>query len=263
MEISGKRVLLTGASKGLGAALAVELARRGAEVALVARSVGAIEALANELGGRAYPADLCDPAQARDLLGRVESDWGPVHVLVNNAGVEHAGSIVDVGPEDIMGLFAVNLVAPALLAAAAARRMLGRGEGHIVNISSLAGVGALPGLAAYSASKAALTHFTAGLRADLRGTGVGTTVVELGPVRTDMYARVASHRPTAEAFRRLLQLRMMSEVDADLVAVKLVQALEHGRRHVRLPQRAALSSLIQELPRRMTEYLLTGISVQD
>jgi short-subunit dehydrogenase len=259
MEIVGKRALVTGASKGIGAAIARELVHAGASVALVARSADAIGSLANELGGRAYPFDLSDLAQVVALLEQVGADGAPIDILVNNAGIEMAGNVVDARPEDIHRVFAVNVVAPAVLASAVAGGMIERGRGHIVNISSLAGVAALPGLAAYSASKAGLTHFTAGLRADLRGTAVGTTVVELGPVRTDMYSRATSYGPTSQAFRRMLALGMISEIEPELVARKVVEAVAQGRRHVRLPRRGAFSSIIQEVPRRLAEHMLAGV----
>lgn len=80
--------------------------------------------------------------------------------------------------------------------------MLRRGSGHIVNVSSIAGVGVFPGLAAYASTKAGLTHFTAGLRADLKGLPIRTTVVELGPTPTDMLSHVGDYRPTADSFKR-------------------------------------------------------------
>ncbi|HET9060752.1 MAG TPA: SDR family NAD(P)-dependent oxidoreductase [Acidimicrobiales bacterium] len=259
MEIRGRRALVTGASKGIGAAIARELARAGAHVVLVARDAQAIAMLADELGGSAYAADLADLAQVSTLLSRVTAGGSPVDILVNNAGIETAGHIVALIPDDIAAVFALNIVAPAVLCGAFAKPMMERGEGHIVNISSLAGVAAFPGLAAYSASKAALTHFTAGLRADFRGTAVGTTLVELGPVRTDMYSRAMSYGPTSQAFRRMLALGMIAEIGPELVARKVVEAVRLDRRHVRLPRRAGLSSVMQEMPRRLAEYMLAGV----
>ena len=91
MELDGRRVLITGASRGIGAALASSFAAAGARVALVARSEAPIAELAERLGGASYPADLADREQVRDLVARIEADGGPIDVLVNNAGLEHAG----------------------------------------------------------------------------------------------------------------------------------------------------------------------------
>ena len=137
--------------------------------------------------------------------------------------------------------------------------MLQRGGGHIVNVSSMAGSSPFPGLAVYSASKAALSHFTAGLRADLRGLPISTTLVELGPIPTDMLAEAESYAPTAKAFQRVYRTRLIVEVPREKVAEEVVKAVRKGRRHVRLPKRGAAFPMLTEMPRRATELLLTGV----
>src|SRR6266566_349809 len=91
MELAGKRVLITGASRGIGQALAERFTAAGARVALVARSEGPLKELADRLGGTAHPCDLCDPVELSGLIERVEADGGPIDVLVNNAGVDNVG----------------------------------------------------------------------------------------------------------------------------------------------------------------------------
>jgi uncharacterized protein len=140
--------------------------------------------------------------------------------------------------------------------------MLGRGGGHIVNISSNAGCGVVPGLVAYSASKAALSHFTAGPRADLRGLPIGTTLVELGPVPTDMLGGTEVYEPTAKSFRRAYRTRAMVDVSREKVADEVVEAVQKGRGHVRLPKRTAVAPLLSEAPRRIMELALTGVPHQ-
>jgi len=137
--------------------------------------------------------------------------------------------------------------------------MLGRGGGHFVNISSMAGCTALPGLVSYSASKAALTHFTAGLRAGLRGLPIGTTLVELGPIPTEMLAHTDDYEPTAAAFRRFHRMHLTVDVPRGKVAGQVVEAVRKGRRHVRIPKRMALISMLGEAPRRSTEVILSGV----
>src|ERR1700688_999727 len=141
MELNGTRVVVTGASRGIGAMLATKLARKGARVALVARSRDAIAELATQLGGDAYPADLADVSTVEPLVRAIETD-GPINVLVNNAGVDLAGSFVELEPDRIRELIAVNLVAPMLLCRAVIPTMCLRGAGHIMNVSSLAGTNA-------------------------------------------------------------------------------------------------------------------------
>jgi short-subunit dehydrogenase len=137
--------------------------------------------------------------------------------------------------------------------------MVRRGGGHLVNVSSLAGVAAFPGLASYSASKAALTHLTAGLRADLKGLPIGTTVVELGPIPTDMFDHVGDYAPTDDSFRRFKRMRLVVDIPREAVAAAVVDAVLHDRRHVRFPKRAVAFPMLTEAPRRLTEVLLTGV----
>ena len=259
MELSGSRVLVTGGSRGIGEALARRFAAEGARVALVARSAAAIDQLAAELGGTAHAADLTDARQVQGLVERIEAEGGPVDVLVNNAGIEGVGTFDAQTAEDVEHLFRLNLLAPAELARQALPGMLRRGRGHVVNISSLAGCAVFPGMASYSSSKAGLSQLTAGLRADLRGTPVGTTLVELGPIPTEMLDRVDSCDPARASFQRLYRLRLLVDVDRDVVARTVVEAVLRGRRHVRHPKRAVAFPLLTEAPRRVVELLLTGV----
>jgi short-subunit dehydrogenase len=262
MKLSGARFVVTGASRGIGARLATQLAERGARVALVARSGEAIAGLAGELGGDAYPADLADPSTIEPLVRAIETD-GPINVLVNNAGIDLTGAFVDLEPQRIRELIAVNLVAPMLLCRAVIPTMRVRGSGHIMNVSSLAGTNALPGLAPYSTSKAGLSHFTAALRAECKGTGITTTLAEIGPVESSMMESLHGHPATERALARLRLLQLAVELDMDDVVSALVSGIEHERRHVRLPKRNALFPILTEAPRRMTELLLTGVRAQD
>lgn len=258
MELRGARVLITGASRGIGEALAVAFTSAGATVALIARDADAIKALAASLGGSAHPADLSDPAQVASLISRVEREAGPVDVLVNNAAVAIAGEFASLSAEQVRSMTEVNYLAPAELIRQVLPGMLSRGRGHIVNMSSQAGSVAMPGVAAYSASKAALAHLTAGLRADLRGLPIGTTLVELGAVRTGMTGP-SNYPPTAHAFGRLSRTRLGGAVALEKVVDDVVLAVSRNRRHVRLPRRAGVLPMIAETPRRASEVLFTGI----
>lgn len=260
MELSGKRALITGASRGIGEALARRFASQGAHVALVARSGDAIEKLATDLGGTAHAADLADPAQVANLITRVEEEAGPVDVLVNNAGVAPtSGAIQDWTPEELEQTFRVNLISVAELCRQVIPGMLQRRRGHIVNVSSLSGVAVFPGLAAYASTKAGLTHFTAGLRADLKNTPIGTTVVELGPVPTEMLDSADEYKPVADSFKRFYRLQLLVDVSREVVAADVVTAVQEGRRHVRHPKRAVLFPALAEAPRRIGELLLAGV----
>ncbi len=259
MELRGKRVLVTGASRGIGEALARKFAAEGALVALVARSAEAIQKLAADLGGTAHPADLGDRAQVATLIHRVEDEAGPVDVLVNNAGIDLGDALWNHTADDVASIVQINLTTPMELCRQVIPRMLRRGGGHIVNISSLAACGVYPGLTAYSTTKAGLSHFTAGLRADLKKQPIGTTLVEMAGVPTEMLTHVNDYRPTAKSFQRGYRLHLVTDTPLDTLAGATVDAVRKDRRHVRYPKRAVLFPLLSEAPRRMTELLLTGV----
>ena len=253
--------MITGASRGLGAALATKLAARGARLALVARSAEPLAKLAADLGGAAYPADLEDLDHVDELVTRIAAD-GPIDVLVNNAGLDLTGRLAELPAEQIRALFTVNLIAPVLLCRAVIPRMRAQGHGHLVNVSSLAGTNALPGVAPYAASKAGLSHFTAGLRAELKGTGITTTLAEIGTVESTMMDSLRAHEPTRRALARLETLHLVHDLTMDDVADALVRAIDERRRHVRLPRRDAAFPLLTEAPRRLTEWLLAGVDAR-
>jgi short-subunit dehydrogenase len=259
MELPGRRVLVTGASRGIGAAVAAAFAAAGADVVVAARNIGAIEELGGRIGATAIPADLADPAVVAALIDRVEAEAGPVDVLVNNAGLENSAFLPEQDAAAVDAMVAVNVSATFHLSRLALPGMLERGRGHIVNVSSLGGAGVFPGLAVYSATKAAIAHFTAGLRADLRGLPVGTTLVELGPIATDMLDTVNAYEPARASYARFYRLRLVVDTPVERVAEKVVDAVRRDRRHVRLPTRAAPLPLLAEAPRRLIEALISGV----
>jgi short-subunit dehydrogenase len=181
MNLSGRRALVTGASGGIGIAIAKALHARGAHVVLTARRAELLEGLTAELGDRAEVAvcDLTDRAALEALPERA----GQIDVLVANAGLPGSGAYVDFDPADIDRTLDVNLRAPMMLARALAPGMAQRGSGALVFISSLSGKAAAPGSALYSATKFGMRGFALGLREDLVGTGVGVTTVFPGFIR--------------------------------------------------------------------------------
>jgi uncharacterized protein len=175
MEIGGRRVLLTGASGGIGDAIARALHARGATVLLSGRRTDALEQLAGELGERAeaLPADLSTPQGVGELVAAA----GDIDILVANAALPGSGRIDDFTPDQIDRTIAVNLRAPIQLARELAPGMVERGAGQLVFISSMSGKIANGGGSVYSATKFGLRGFAAGLRDELHGSGVGVTVV--------------------------------------------------------------------------------------
>jgi len=188
MELAGRKALLTGATGGLGRAIAKALADRGATLILSGRNGEALETLASELPGtghRSIPSDLAQPGAAEKLA----AEAGAVDVLVANAGLPGTGRLPELTPEELTGALRVNLEAPMLLARAVETGMLERGSGHMVFISSLSGKSATPLSSVYNATKFGLRGFALGLRADLNPLGVGVSIVSPGTIReAGMYA---------------------------------------------------------------------------
>jgi short-subunit dehydrogenase len=179
MEIAGRTVLLTGATGGLGHAIARALAARGASLILTGRRADVLEPLAAETGGRAVACDLADPAD----VDRLVEAAGDVDVLIANAALPASGRIFSFEVADIDRVLAVNLRAPIVLARRLGEGMAARRSGHIVLVSSLAGKAASGGGSMYSATKFGLRGFGHGLREDLRPHGVGVSVVLPGFIR--------------------------------------------------------------------------------
>jgi short-subunit dehydrogenase len=175
VEIAGSRALITGATGGLGAAIARDLHARGATVVLSGRQTDVLERLRAELGDRAevVPADLSERAAVAALVAQA----GRVDVLVANAGLSASGSVTSFEPDQIDRALDVNLRAPVQLARALVPAMKERGFGHLVFISSLSGKVASPGTALYSATKFGMRGFALALREDLDASGVGVTTV--------------------------------------------------------------------------------------
>ncbi len=182
MELSGRTALLTGATGGLGRAIAEALAERGANLLLSARGAEALEAQAAALPGeghRVLPADLAEPGAAEALAASA----GDVDVLVANAGLPGAGWLSDFNSEEVSRAVRVNLEAPMLMARALYPGMVERGSGHLVFIASLAGKAASPRTSIYNATKFGLRGFALGLRADLVPKNVGVSLVSPGFIR--------------------------------------------------------------------------------
>jgi short-subunit dehydrogenase len=188
MELAGRSALLTGATGGLGRAIAAALAARGAKLTLSGRRREALETLAAGLPGDGHsvrPADLAEPGAAEKLAAEATD----VDVLVANAGLPGTGRLTDFTAAQLAAALRVNLEAPMLLARALEPAMLERGSGHMVFISSLSGKSATPLSSVYNATKFGLRGFALGLRADLDPQGIGVSIVSPGTIReAGMYA---------------------------------------------------------------------------
>jgi len=223
--------LVTGASSGIGAAIARQLAARGHGVTLVARREERLRRLASELGGEhgiraeALVADLADPAERDRLASRVKELGLEVAVLVNNAGFGSHGPFVAVERERALEMARVNVEAVVDLTARYLPAMVERGRGAVLLVASTAAFQPLPGSATYAATKAFVLSFGEALHEELKGTAVTLTTVCPGPVRTE-FAQVAGIGSLSD---RAPDLVWMSAEDA---AGHAVRALEQGRRAI-------------------------------
>ena len=259
MELQNAHVLITGASRGIGAAMARRFYRAGSRVSVAARSADDLALLVDELDASSFVTDLLDPAQVDDLIPNVEKEVGPIDVLVNNAGLATTAWHNDVLAEEIRSIVRLNLEAPLVLTRAALPGMLDRRHGHLVYTSSLAGTGGFPGLATYGSTKAGLMNFVAALRMELKDTPLGTTVVAPGPISTDMWQQVEDEDGMGPMIKRLRQAQLIPEKSPDYIAKRTVAAVAAGRRHVRTPRRLSTSFWLREVPTRLTESVLTGV----
>ncbi|WP_432561021.1 SDR family NAD(P)-dependent oxidoreductase [Kineococcus sp. SYSU DK003] len=245
-----RTALVTGATAGLGAGYARSLARRGFDLVIVARDRTRLEATAAELRAQhgvdveVLVADLSDRAALEQVAERVRSTGAPVDVLVNNAGFGLRQRLFDGDPADHERMFDVLCRAVLVLSRAATGAMVPRGRGWILNVGSVAGL--VPGGGHYSAAKAYVIVLTETLAGELRGTGVGATVVEPGYVRTEFHSRSGMRSGGSSSLSDKVWLDIDDVVDASL------DDLFAGRA-VSVPTRRwkAVSTLLDVAPRRL------------
>jgi short-subunit dehydrogenase len=249
-EAGMRHIAITGASSGIGAALAREFSRAGDKVtlALVARRRDLLEALAKELGPTCHvaPADLSNPEVVCDWIPAAEAALGPIDVLVNNAGVELISRYEQMDIDAAERLFRLNLHTPLRLTHAVLPGMLARRRGTIVDVASVAALAPAKGYAVYAASKAGLAAAGDALRSELKGTGVHVVTVFPGPIRTDMGAKAVAALEESPWVERAPW--GTSEALARLVR----KAVEKRRARVIYPRTYALAAWFPDLARWLT-----------
>ena len=222
--MAGKRVLITGASSGLGAALARRLAGRRAVVGLIARREDRLgEVLADcrrtSPGSAMWVADLADTAALREPALRAWDALGGIDVLINNAAVPKRRPVTALEPGEVEDVMRVNFFAPVRLTLALLPRMLARGSSLIVNVSSVGGRLGIIHESAYCASKFALCGWSEAMAVDLHGSGVAVKLIEPGPVDTEIWDQPGSEEPLYQG----------PKVAADEVAEGIIEALGGDR----------------------------------
>ena len=185
--LAGRVAIVTGASRGIGLAVARALAGAGARGAMLARSAEALRDAAGPLGALAVPCDVADEQAVGRALGRVASELGAAEILVNNAGIFRLAPVERTSAAELRETLETNLVAPFVLARALIPAMRAAGRGHLVTIGSIADRATFPENGAYAASKFGARAMHQVLREELRGTGVRATLVSPGPVDTPLW----------------------------------------------------------------------------
>lgn len=218
MQISGSTVLLTGATGGIGQAIARALRQRGANLMLTGRRLDSLGALATELDARAMAVDLADSGEVQRLI----EEAGAIDILIANAALPASGLLDSYTVEQIDCSLEVNLRAPIVLAHALLPAMIERGRGQLVFIGSLQSKAPTPGAAMYNASKFGLRGFATALRGDLRTSGVGVSIVHPGFIRdAGMFAETGVQLPPGVGTR-----------SPDDVAGAVLKAIERNRGEV-------------------------------
>lgn len=211
-----KIAVVTGASKGIGRAIACQLAAKGYHVAAMARSQERLQALADEIeqqGGRCsvFPVDLADAASIPGAAGEILRVCGGVHVLVNNAGITADNLLLRMSLEEMEEVLAVNLLAPMLLSKALLRTMIKQRWGRIITISSVVALMGNPGQTNYAAAKSGLMGFARSLAREVGSRGVTVNVVAPGYIETEMTAGL--DEATRAAFLRNIPLGHFGSAD--------------------------------------------------
>lgn len=256
-ELLGKKVLITGAANGIGRLMATRIAARGAQLILWDVNAPGLDTLRAELLAQGvtvqtYACDLAQRDAINTTVARVLQACGGVDVLINNAGIVNGKSLLDSSDDEIERTFRINTLALFSTTRAFLPGMLARGSGHVVNISSAAGLAGVPRLADYSASKFAVVGFDESLRLELKhlGSKVVTTLVCPFFIDTGMFRGVKTR------FSWLLPI-----LDADDVAERIVRAIEADRRRLVMPRFVLAALLMRALPPRAFDALMAFFGI--
>ncbi len=262
----GKVALVTGGSSGLGRAIAKAFVEGGAQVAIAARGIEALERTASELStdGRSVLAIRCDvthPEEVERMVAATVERFGRLDVLVNNAGRSDRGEAIDVTPEGLVALLDLNVVGLVRCTRAAMPHLLST-KGHLVNIGSLAGKTAARYMGAYSATKYAVSAYSQQLRLELGPRGLHVLLVSPGPIAREeprVYSgeKVASLPPSARKPGGGVKVGLLS---ADKLAQQILDACQRRKPELVLPRRARLVFAISALWPSLGDWIVRKMS---
>ncbi|MHC5110275.1 MAG: SDR family NAD(P)-dependent oxidoreductase [Planctomycetota bacterium] len=249
--LANRTVLITGASSGIGRATAAAFHRAGCQVVATARRSELLQSLKDELGDRVsiVPGDITLAEGRAAAMAAARSAFGQIDILVNNAGWASFGTVERMPQDHIDRMLALNLAAPIALTQAVLPEMIDRGHGQIINISSVVGNQAIPRMTIYSATKAALTSFSTGLRMELRGTGIDVILVAPGSTNTAFFTDAASVDARAERVAS-------TQYTADRVAAAVVRSSRIQRAEVTLTAEGKAMSAIRRVSHRLADQVM-------
>jgi short-subunit dehydrogenase len=253
-RIEGLRILVTGASSGIGRAISEHGARRGARIVLAARTQGVLDQIAASLrqaghSALAVRADVTDAADRQRVLDTAAREFGGLDILINNAGILATGHFVDAAPERLAKIMQVNFLAAAELMRGAVPLLRHGTTPMIVNIASVTGRRAVPARPEYSASKFALIGLSEAVRAELAKDGIDLLVVNPCLVNTALEKNMLESR----ARREWQDRKMMSP---DVVAIRTLRAIERGKHEITIGFNGKAIVLLNRLAPRLVDFLM-------
>lgn len=256
-NLHGKRMLITGASSGIGKALGIAAAKRGAKVLLVARSKDRLDTIVSEIhrqGGEAYPvaADVTSPADRERMFETARRELGGLDVLVNNAGVGAHGHFIDLEPEILRKVMEVNFFAYAENCRLAIPVLSDGEQPLIVNVSSMAGRRGVPAWSEYSASKFAVCGFSEALRAELVRFSIDLLLVVPGLTQTELGPHMLAHKGRLPANHE-------GGLPAEVVAERILDGMERNKHELRIERDARLLLFVNWLAPRFVDWRMAKV----
>jgi short-subunit dehydrogenase len=246
----GSRVLVTGASRGIGEAVARAFAKRGAILGLLARKREPLDRLASELAGEGHVALVADVADEESIAAAIE-EFGRVDVVVANAGITHYRPFAQLPLDEARHMNDVNWLGTIYTVWAALPQMIERRSGHIVVVSSGGGVRGFPSAAVYNGTKAAQRGFAEALRHELAGTGVSVTTVYPGEIATSLHDHELDHMPD--------WYRMDRRAPAGPLGEQVVEAVENDQRELFYPPLVRMLRIANGISPRLGDLVLRRI----
>ena len=258
MDPRNRHVLLTGASSGIGRSTALALAGRGAKLSLAARRQLELEKVVAECRGLgadcvAIPADVSSREECGRLVAQAEARFGPVEILINNAGFAIFDPIAESSPEDLESMMATNYFGTLWCSRAVLGGMISRKEGAIVNVGSIAGIMGFARMGGYCATKFAVTGLTEALRAETMRHGIRVSLVSPGTTATDFFV-------TAEKGKMPGASRLMLAISPEKVAKKILAVIESGSSRRIVPLGAMLFMRLKEIVPGPAHFLMRHVS---